>query len=205
MTFVLLVWFCRQLLHYLASFEQHSTGCCPWPVRNSTGIVLCMQHLGAISNVSVLLVSSTELPVSKQEHTKYTRNVMSVNSPWWVFSFFFFLTLLSFSFLPKAALTLYLPWDSCSLLPFFFLQFLPTVSSLNAIGSMLWLFLWLSSSTLFQLLRSLIFLCFLFVKEKEKKVSLNPSLGGIEFDFILSEEGEDCGSSLCAYVGHGNK
>lgn len=90
MTFVLLVWFCRQLLHYLASFEQHSTGCCPWPVRNSTGIVLCMQHLGAISNVSVLLVSSTELPVSKQEHTKYTRNVMSVNSPWWVFSFFFF-------------------------------------------------------------------------------------------------------------------
>lgn len=51
----------------------------------------------------------------------------------------------------------------------------------------------------------LIFPCFLFVKEKEKKVSLNPSLGGIEFDFILSEEGEDCGSSLCAYVGHGNK
>jgi len=31
-----------ELLHYLASFEQHNTGCCPWPERNSNGIALCM-------------------------------------------------------------------------------------------------------------------------------------------------------------------
>lgn len=36
-------------------------------------------------------------------------------------------------------------------------------------------------------------------------MSLNPSLGWTQFDFILSEEGEDCGSSLCANVGHENK
>lgn len=52
---------------------------------------------------------------------------------------------------------------------------------------------------------SLTFLCFLFIKEKERKVSLNPPLGVIQFDFILSEEREGCGSSLCANVGHENK
>lgn len=42
-------------------------------------------------------------------------------------------------------------------------------------------------------------------RKEKKKVSLNPSLGGIKFDFILSEEGEDCVSSLRANVGHENK
>jgi len=35
-------------------------------------------------------------------------------------------------------------------------------------------------------------------------VNWNPSLASIQFDLILFEEGEDSGSSLCAYVGHEN-
>lgn len=51
----------------------------------------------------------------------------------------------------------------------------------------------------------LIFLSFLFIKEKgRKKVSWNPSLGSVRFDLILFEGEEDHGSSLCADVGHEN-
>lgn len=51
----------------------------------------------------------------------------------------------------------------------------------------------------------LIFCSFLLIKENErKKVSWNPSLRNMQFDLILFEEGKDCGSFLCADVGHEN-
>jgi len=83
---------------------------------------------------------------------------MNVNSPWWVFSFFS----------PSIA---QLSPTSCSdlvsacrftLLPTFF-QLIPAVSALNAIDTTVWLFVQLSSSTLFQLLKSISHLSLLFV------------------------------------------
>lgn len=87
-----------------------------------------------------------------------------------------------------------------------FFQLIPAVSALNAIDSTLWLFVQLSSSTLFQLLKSISYLSpFLFVKEKgREKGSWDPSLGSVQFDLILLAEGEDSGSSLRTDVGHEN-
>lgn len=121
----------------------------------------------------------------------------------WVSAFFFFPPL-SLSFLPPAALTLYLPSDSHFLLPFF--QLIPAVSALNAIDSTLWLFVQLSSSTLFQLLKSISYLSpFCSLKRKEgERGSWDPSLGSTRFDLILLAEGEDSGSSLRTDVGHEN-
>lgn len=49
----------------------------------------------------------------------------------------------------------------------------------------------------------LLCLSLLFIKEKGRKmVSWNPSLGSMQFDLILSEEGEDRGSASRANVGH---
>lgn len=89
---------------------------------------------------------------------------------------------------------------------YLFFQLIPAVSALNAIDSTLWLFVQLSSSTLFQLLKSISYLSpFCSLKRKEgERGSWDPSLGSTRFDLILLAEGEDSGSSLRTDVGHEN-